>query len=369
MKHYKTVPAKNLRNCAAPDPMLESAGPTRGMPGKTFGACAPALTGKRRLPKPRSTADRKRKKLSLAIIGAGRLGTALAIALSRAGHSIELIVAQHTGSARRAARLIGGHAVTASTQQVRRMSAGPELLADVIIIATPDDAIASVAGELAQIIKLKPGRRPSANRVALHTSGALSAEVLSPLRTHGFSLGSFHPLVSISDPRTGAEWLARAFFSVQGDTQAVRVSRRMVHGLGGQTFTIDPQTKALYHAAALMASPNMTALVDVALEMLTRCGLSPDRARKVLLPLINSTLDNLSAQAPAQALTGTFKRGDVSTVKKHIEAISAQHLGDALEAYILLGWRSMKMANHQRASGALIEKILRDAAKRARPFT
>ena len=76
------------------------------------------------------------------------------------------------------------------------------------------------------------------------------------------------------------------FFSVEGDTAARRVGERIVRDLGGQAFTIAAASKPLYHAAALMASPNLTALVDIALEMLSRCGLSANRSRRVLLPLL-----------------------------------------------------------------------------------
>jgi len=138
-----------------------------------------------------------------------------------------------------------------------------------------------------------------------------------------------------------------------------------VGDLGGQTFSVDARTKALYHAAALMASPNLAALVDIALEMLGRCGLAPNRARKILLPLIQSTLDNLATQTPSRALTGTFKRADIETVRRHLAAIYSQELFDALEAYVLLGRRSLKLANHSSSSRAAIDQILTQALKKA----
>src|SRR5205823_13969674 len=126
------------------------------------------------------------------------------------------------------------------------------------------------------------------------------------------------------------------------------VGRGLVRQLGGQSFQIRPEMKALYHAAALMASPNLTALFDIALEMLTRCGLSPIRARHVLLPLVESTLANLVRQNPRSALTGTFKRGDLATTIKHINAIKGDDLIEPLQAYVVLGNRSLTVANHPR---------------------
>jgi len=292
----------------------------------------------------------------------------LAIALGRAGHSISFIVAKHAASARRAAKLSGTKAGSASMANLRRL--GSEQLknltgASVLIIATPDDAISSVAEELALLLASSRASQFRV-RVVLHTSGALSSQVLSPLKQRGISVGSIHPLVSISDPVAGAGSLTHGYFSVEGDGQATRLGRRIVQDLGSQAFSVEAQTKALYHAAALMASPNLTALVDISLEMLGRCGLAPDRARKVLLPLIQSTVDNLATQTTSHALTGTFKRADIDTVRRHLDAISSNQLFDALEAYVLLGRRSLKLANHPPRRRTPIDKVLAEALKKPR---
>ncbi len=233
-----------------------------------------------------------------------------------------------------------------------------------MLIATPDDIIARVAEQLAAIFGSKSARSP--RRIVLHTSGALSSNVLRPLRSAGFATGSLHPLISISDSRSGSESLARAFFSVEGDSAAVRLASSLVRDLGGRSFRLDSRRKALYHAAAVTAAPNMTALFDIALEMLGRCGLSPQRARQILLPLAESTLANLATQDPARALTGTFKRGDVSTVEKHLAALKSANLPQALAAYVLLGQRSLLLAgrhNPNRAGLDQIEQLLSRAAK------
>lgn len=350
--------AKNLRNCAVDKRMLESARRTL----RIRHAQGPPLTAKRH-PERKSepTAGRKGQTLSVSIIGAGRLGTALAIALDRAGHSINLIVARRAASAKRASRLSGG--IGLSAKQFRRLlPKHRELLeqSSVILIATPDDVIRTIADELVALLRF---RSPAGKQVALHTSGALTADVLRPLRQLGISVGALHPLVSISEARSGAEWLTQAFFSVEGDAPAIRLGKRIARDLGAQTFTIAAEAKPLYHAAALMASPNLTALIDIALEMLNRCGLTANQSQRVLLPLLESTIENLSATDPSRALTGTFKRGDVATVQKHVDAISSQKLFDALEAYVVLGRRSMKLANRKSASRTEIDQILEQALR------
>jgi predicted short-subunit dehydrogenase-like oxidoreductase (DUF2520 family) len=301
-----------------------------------------------------ASSNRKRgpnSKLSVAIIGSGRVGTALGIALTRAGHLVPIVASLHSAHARRAANLIGRKTKHASLKTLCHTENVGELAqVDLIVIATSDDAIETVAQQLeaAFRIGLKTDPRKIRRRIALHTSGALGANLLDPLRAEGFAVGAIHPLISISNPLTGADWLARAYFSLEGDPTAVRTGRQLVRSLGGQVFQIQPEMKALYHAAALMASPNLTALLDIALEMLTRCGISPTRARQMLLPLVESTLANLVRQDPRAALTGTFKRGDLATIIKHIKAMKSEKLVEALRVYAVLGNHSLTLANHPR---------------------
>jgi predicted short-subunit dehydrogenase-like oxidoreductase (DUF2520 family) len=304
---------------------------------------------------------------SVLIMGAGRLGTAMGLALKAKGYDIDFVVTRRLAAARQAARVFGPGTITLSALQLAKLSARQMdrlTRCSLVLITTPDDIIAMIAEQLAVIFKSKSS--PSPRRIVLHTSGALASDVLGPLRSAGFAAGSLHPLVSISDSRSGSESLARAFFSIEGDPAAVRVASSLVRDLGGQSFTIDSRRKALYHAAAVTAAPNMTALFDIALEMLGRCGLSPQRARQVLLPLAESTLANLAKQDPARALTGTFKRGDVSTVKKHLAALRSANLPQALAAYILLGQRSIAMAKRQNVHPAGLDEIWRILSRAAK---
>jgi predicted short-subunit dehydrogenase-like oxidoreductase (DUF2520 family) len=305
-----------------------------------------------------------RTKPTAAIVGAGRLGTALGIALKAAGYGVDVVVTKHAATAKRAARIIG------SPTRGRPFSeyvASVHIPSGLLIIATPDDAIADVAAQLAAVFSRDSAKSKPHRLVALHTSGALSSEVLRPLQEQGFATGSLHPLVSVSEARAGANWLGRAHFSVEGDAPAVRLAKQIVRDFGAQSFLIDPATKALYHAAALMASPNTTALFDIALEMLNRCGVSRDQARRILLPLVKSTLENLSTQAPRTALTGTFKRRDLATVQKHIAAIESQNLSEALMAYAILGQRSLSLTKSGRDPKAVeIQRVLSELLRKVR---
>jgi predicted short-subunit dehydrogenase-like oxidoreductase (DUF2520 family) len=291
----------------------------------------------------------QRQKPSVSIIGAGRLGQALAIALQSSGYPILALVARRRQKAEKAAALL------ADTKLQPRALAANQLLelprTDLILIVTTDDAIEATARRLA-IFEVGQSRR-----TVLHTSGALSSEVLAPLAAVGFQTGSIHPLVSISEPASGAEALRGAFYCLEGTRKAKLLAESIVRDLGGHSFSIKPESKALYHAAAVMASPHLVALFDLATEMLAACGLSKRNAQKVLVPLLESTVNNLKTSNSEKALTGTFARGDIATVRKHLHALSGEGLSEALDVYKLLGLRSVQLAEKNGLDPQLLDQI------------
>jgi predicted short-subunit dehydrogenase-like oxidoreductase (DUF2520 family) len=209
-----------------------------------------------------------------------------------------------------------------------------------------------VARKLARL----PGDKER-HRIFLHTSGALSSAVLAPLADRGFAVGSLHPLSAVSDPQKGTQPLQGAFWSVEGDRRAGNAARRIVADLGGESFSIAADKKPLYHAAAVMVSGHTVALFDMAIEMLERSGLSAQRARQVLLPLVESNARNLATVDVVKALTGSFARADLATIQRHLRAISSSKFKDALEVYRLLGKRSLKLANRTNADKEALKKI------------
>ena len=300
--------------------------------------------------------DRKRKqKPSVSIIGTGRLGTALAVALSARKYTLRSLVSRRVESARKAATLARNSATRArnsanvSDANIAAFAAkqiGLLPQADLFLISVPDDQIAGVARELSKL-------RLDAKPIALHTSGALASEVLSPLAAQGWSVGSVHPLISVPDANAPIDG---AFWSIEGDRRAVRLAKTLVRDLGGTSFSIRTAEKPLYHAAAVMTSGNITALFDVALEMLVACGLTRKTARQVLQPLIISTAHNLETKDPSAALTGTFSRGDVETVKRHLAALKQHDLKDALDLYCRLGKRSLKIAKKRSGITRILDR-------------
>jgi predicted short-subunit dehydrogenase-like oxidoreductase (DUF2520 family) len=299
-----------------------------------------------------------KQKATISIIGAGRMGTALALALVSHGYRIEAVVARRKSHALASARLIATQPLALASAQLDALPAS-----DILLITTPDDAIESTALRLAAIWKSRArkmkgtGAKGVGKPTALHASGALSSASLRSLGEQGLATGSLHPLISVSDSLQGAKSLPSAFFCIEGDSQAQRVARSLVSALGAKDFSIRTKDKALYHAAAVMASGHVTALFDIAVAMLASCGLTRSRARAVLLPLLASTLENLRTAEPAHALTGTFARADAATVSRHLVALRQSGEQDALAAYALLGLRSLQLALRAGASPGGLKEI------------
>jgi predicted short-subunit dehydrogenase-like oxidoreductase (DUF2520 family) len=300
-------------------------------------------------------------KPTVAIVGAGRMGQALAIALTSLGHNVTALVARRRAKAEIAAKLLprSSARVVLGANQLDAFPA-----ANLILICTPDDAIEETAVRLAASLvrtgtadtgtagvpPAMSAKREKKSTVVLHTSGALSSKVLSPLAKIGVHTGSLHPLVSVSDPRSGAKGLRGAFYCVEGDAVAARMAHKIVRDLKGKSFSVAPESKALYHAAALTAAGHLTALIDLAMDMLVSCGLNRKRAQEVLMPLVESAVSNLNVLPSEKALTGTFARGDLATVERHLAALANQT--EALEVYKLLGLRSLKLADKKKIDSA-----------------
>jgi predicted short-subunit dehydrogenase-like oxidoreductase (DUF2520 family) len=319
----------------------------------------PAEKIERERPRPKKRA----RKFRVSVIGAGRMGTALGRALQGLGHEIELVVTKHSASARRAAKIFKCETSTLSRLRLKRPELDRLFCSDFLLIATPDDALETVTRQLETILRKRAAsdirtlKEP--RRIALHTSGALSSSILKPLRAAGYEVGSLHPLISVADAGSDGKVFQGVHFCIEGDREAVRAAKSIVSDLDGNSFTIKANSKALYHAAAVMSSGHVTALFDLAVEMLSNCGLSERRAKQVLLPLLQSATENLVSKDSARALTGPFARGDVKTAAMHLAALKSAHADAALQAYVALALRSLDLAKTLRPDSKSIDQMSR----------
>jgi predicted short-subunit dehydrogenase-like oxidoreductase (DUF2520 family) len=277
--------------------------------------------------------------MKISIIGIGRLGGALA--LSEKGFEIENLFARKKETAERIANITNSKIL--SDGEFENISS------DLILITTQDSEIKTVAENLAGKLKSKPS--------VLHTSGSLSSDVLQNLKETGCPIGSIHPLVSISDAFLGKARFQNAFFCVEGDEKAVEAAKKIVVTLGGKSFSIETEYKTLYHASAVTACGHLVAVIDTAIEMLSKCGLSENDSKEILLPLIESTIENLKTQTSSEALTGTFSRADGETFERHFEIMEREVSEEARQIYLLLGERSLKLAEKQISDAKKLENI------------
>jgi predicted short-subunit dehydrogenase-like oxidoreductase (DUF2520 family) len=200
-------------------------------------------------------------------------------------------------------------------------------MGQVILIATPDSAVREVAEELARI-----GGRELRRKIVLHTSGALSSNVLAPLRAQGAAAGSIHPLQTFTG--IGLPSLEGRIFAIEGDAAAVRVARQMSRDLDGLPVRISGSAKAAYHAAATMVCGQILAVVEAATRILMSIGMKRREAVRALVPLTSQMLQNFERVGPKAAWTGALPRGDFGVIQAHTLALQcfAPEYGCAYEA-------------------------------------
>ena len=258
------------------------------------------------------------------------MGGSLAIALSRAGYSVDELVF-------RGDRFLDAlRKELPPTARILPEREWNSVDSEIAIIASGDPDISVIARRISRFNRLP--------KIALHTSGSLSSAELSPLAEKGVLTASLHPLAAVSDPFSGPERFRGAYFCAEGDDEAVHVAKALAEDIGGHSFSIRTEAKSLYHAAAVMSAGHVVALLDAAIEMMTRCGLTPEEARQVLVPLASGSLANLSDRTPAAALTGPYARGDEGALDRHLEAFSASGIGgEIVSIYLALAARSAEI--------------------------
>ena len=244
---------------------------------------------------------------SLAIIGAGRVGRALGRSLREAGWKIVVVSARTEATAKKAARFIGGGRATAGF---------PATLtgAQTILLTVPDDRIGPIAADLARVIKTE-----WQGKIVLHTSGALDASVLEPLRRLGAATGSMHPLQTFNG--VSVPPLAGKVFAIQGDDLATRAARRIARTLGGIPVTIPAEKKPLYHAAGAFGAGLLLAMEESGAQLLMQAGLKHREAKRALSSLTRQVLEHYEKLGAQRAWTGPLARGDFGVVASHERAL------------------------------------------------
>ena len=260
------------------------------------------------------------RRTSISIVGPGNLGAALALTLSAAGYPIASIAIRPRSAGLRRARTLAKRVGAPLIELGKQPITG-----DIVWIAVPDDAIAGVARTLAQSPDWK-------GRIAFHSSGALTSDDLRTLRDKGARVASVHPMMTFV--RGEAPNLSGVAFALEGDAAAVRAARAIVNRLGGKQFVIKEENKVLYHVFGSFASPLVIALMAAMEEVAQASGIRKRDVKPVMQPLLQQTLRNYLKRDAAAAFSGPLARGDVATVRRHLDAL--QELSEFKAVYVAL---------------------------------
>jgi len=321
-------------------------------------------------------------KRTVSIVGAGRVGKTLGKRLRERGWRIGAVVTRSAASARAAVHTIGAGTPFAALRDsvAERRFRGSELLvlsevegqlrhkpafkkgalapevgailaADLILFATPDDALPAVAEALA-----KMGGSACRGKIALHTSATLDRTALAPLARHGASTGSLHPMQAFGGAIIPN--LRGVIFAIEGDAKARRMAQSTAKSLGGIPIPIATRDKPVYHASAVMAGGSLYPVIEAGLQLLIGIGFTRARAMQTLLPLARQILDNIERIGPRAAWTGPLSRGDYAIVAKHARVLRRypREIQHAYGALALLAGRLL--AKHPAAALKKIDRAL-----------
>jgi predicted short-subunit dehydrogenase-like oxidoreductase (DUF2520 family) len=264
--------------------------------------------------------------LRLGFIGAGTVGTALAVRLSSKGYQVVAVSSRRQTSAKNLAQVIGSCQALDNNQAVADA-------ADIVFITTPDDTIAPVASEI----------QWHAGQGVVHCSGADSTDILEPAKKLGANTGVFHPLQTFASVKQAIENMPGSTFSLEAEKPLLNTLKDMATALDGHWIELKAKDKVIYHAAAVFACNYLVTLVKLATDLWQTFNVPPPKATQALLPLLRGTINNIDTIGIPQCLTGPIARGDTGTIRKHLNALQ-KIAPDLLATYQELGRQTIPIA-------------------------
>jgi len=264
--------------------------------------------------------------LKLGFIGAGTVGTALAVRLSSKGYQVAAVSSRSKASAKNLAQAVGGCQAFDNNQGVADT-------AELIFVTTPDDAIAHVVSQ----IQWHTGQS------VVHCSGADSTDILQPARESGAQVGVFHPLQTFASVKQAIENMPGSTFAIEAEEPLLNVLKDMAAALDGRWVELKASDKVIYHAAAVIACNYVVTLVKLATDLWQTFSVPAPQATQALLPLLRGTINNIETLGIPQCLTGPVARGDTGTIKKHLSALQ-KAAPTMLSTYRELGLQTIPVA-------------------------
>jgi predicted short-subunit dehydrogenase-like oxidoreductase (DUF2520 family) len=271
---------------------------------------------------------------AVSIVGAGRMGQGLALALIQLGREVTLL---GRGPRETLAPFCWPSAEWAAAIRA----------SELILVATPDAAIGAAAASLLATGAVE--RR----HVVLHLSGLLDRRALAVLEPTGAALGSLHPLQTVADSRTAPERLRGAFAGIEGDDRAMDAAGALAGTLGMRPVRVPSAGKADYHLGATFVANYAAALLALGQSFAERAGIPQPLADELYRPLLGGAAENLVALGPAAALTGAVRRGDLATIVAHLSRLS----GRERRLYCDLGKVALGLAREAGLASDLVSAV------------
>lgn len=291
---------------------------------------------------------------TVAIIGAGRVGGAIGRLLAKSGYTVTAVAARNRATADRARAFIGsGEPLTDAVKAAAS--------ADIIFITTPDGTIKSICEAIAAGGGFRSGK------LVVHVSGAQTRDLLRAAKAAGAYCAVLHPLQSVPNMELGVTNIPGSYFRIEADPEAVALALDLVKAMGGielemPKWTAGRESAALYHAGAVAVSNFFVALVDLGLRFYEALGAERKDALKAVLPLIRGTLANIESAGIPDALTGPIMRGDVQTVRGHLEAMAGR-MPELLPLYRALARHTLTVAQDKGSLGPEAAAEMRELLK------
>lgn len=272
----------------------------------------------------------------IGFIGAGTVGTALAVRLTEKGYAVTAVASRTLTSASRLAGMVDGCQVYDKPQEVAEA-------AEMVFITTPDNVIADIATQ----VKWHQGQSVA------HCSGADSLDILNHATEAGAQAGAFHPLQTFASITHALDNIPGSTFALEAEEPLLSTLKEMVLALNGQSIELKPGDKVIYHTAAVFACNYLVTLVKLATDLWQTFDVPPAEATQALLPLLRGTINNLENVGLPHCLTGPIARGDLGTVKKHLAALEARAPA-LLPVYLEMGRQTISVAQ---AKGKIDEQV------------
>ncbi|MBC9717940.1 DUF2520 domain-containing protein [Streptomyces sp. TRM66268-LWL] len=278
-------------------------------------------------------------RLTVGVVGAGRVGPALAASLQLAGHRPVAVSGVSDASVRRAGEMLPGVPLVTPAEVLAR--------ADLVLLTVPDDALPGLVEGLVETGAVRPGQ------LLVHTSGRYGVDVLKPaLRAGGLPL-ALHPAMTFTGTAVDVQRLAGCSFGVTAPEELRLAAEALVIEMGGEPEWIEEAARPLYHAALALGANHLVTLVAESMELLRQAGVSaPDR---MLGPLLGAALDN-ALRSGDGALTGPVARGDAGTVAAHVSELR-KHAPQTVAGYLAM---ARATADRALAHGLLKPELAED---------